>query len=70
MPVIPVPGDPCTEKKVGFASLLPGGMTLDAEPGNFRLLHDISPEPVNGPGGRKGIPALMAVYRKSRFIAG
>jgi hypothetical protein len=46
---------PGNEAKVDPASLHPGGMTQDAEPGIARFLPASSPEPVIGYGGRKGI---------------
>jgi hypothetical protein len=42
------------ETKVGFTSLLPGGMTQDAKIGIIRILHANSPEPVIGFGAGKG----------------
>jgi hypothetical protein len=48
---------PGPEAKVDLASLHPGGMTQDAEPGISRFLHAGSPEPVIGYGGTKGIVA-------------
>ncbi|MFA5294973.1 MAG: hypothetical protein WC382_05615 [Methanoregulaceae archaeon] len=46
---------PCKDAKDDCASLLPGGMTPDAEPGVSWFLHASSPEPVIGYGGVKGI---------------
>jgi hypothetical protein len=51
---------PGLETKVDLASLHPGGMTQDAEPGIARFLHAGSPELVIGYGGMKGI---LAYYR-------
>ena len=46
---------PGPEVKVDLASLHPGGMTQDAEPGISRFLPASSPEPAIGYGGAKGI---------------
>jgi hypothetical protein len=46
---------PGADAKLDLASLLPGGMTQDAEPGISRFLHASSPEPVIGYGGTRGI---------------
>jgi hypothetical protein len=46
---------PGQHAKLDLASLLPGGMTQDAEPGISRFLHASSPEPVIGYGGTRGI---------------
>jgi hypothetical protein len=51
---------PGFDVKVDLASLLPGGMTQDAEPGISRFLHAGSPEPVIGYGGTKG---MFAYYQ-------
>jgi hypothetical protein len=67
---LPLPGDPGNALKAGFAGLLPGGMTLDAEPGTARLLHDISPEPVHGHGDRKRARCWRAVVPGFWTIAG
>jgi hypothetical protein len=53
------------DTKVDLASLFPGGMTQDAEPGVFRLLHASSPEPVIGHGGTK---AMIAEGRRVLYI--
>jgi hypothetical protein len=56
------------ETKVGFTSLLPGGMTQDAKAGRFRLLHAGSPEPVNGHGSGKGLGANYLMARLSTNV--
>ena len=58
-------GYPGQDAKVDPASLLPGGVTQDAEPGISRFLHASSPEPVFGYGGMKGISAY---YRAVLFF--
>lgn len=52
-----------SEMKVGFTSLLPGGMTLDAGTALIRFLHDSSPEPAIGFGAAKGLDAYYRAVR-------
>jgi hypothetical protein len=50
-------GYPGHDPKVELTSLLPGGVTQDAESGSTRFRYTSSPEPVIGYGGMKGILA-------------
>jgi hypothetical protein len=56
---------PGRDVKVDLASLHPGGMTQDAEPGIARFLHASGPEPAIGYGGSKGI---FAYYQEVLFF--